>query len=147
MKKALPSSTFTSEEHDILGGRAKILRVKASGDVRQFRMWISDEGKYIRKSLRTKDYDSAVERAEKIVFETLTDLKTGKKLFGITLGKVVAEYINWHFPFGMRRVRLLTTPPSFNPVFAPNRVPRAVFGLAEYVMPSIWLQTAKITAC
>ena len=37
--------------------------------------------------------------------------------------------------------------PSFNPVFAPNRVPRAVFGLAEYVMPSIWLQNAKITAC
>lgn len=63
VKKALPSSTFTSEEHDILGGRAKILRVKASGDVWQFRMWISDEGKYIRKSLRTKDYEYAVERA------------------------------------------------------------------------------------
>jgi len=55
--------------------------------------------------------------------------------------------MNWHFPFGTRRVRLLTKTPSFNPVFAPNRVPRAVFGLAEYVMPSIWLQTAKITAC
>lgn len=86
-------SAFTSEEHDILGGKAKMLRVRQSGDVWQFRMWITDEGKYIRRSLRTRDYHSAVERAEKIVFETLGDIKSGRKIFGITLGELVNAYV------------------------------------------------------
>jgi|TARA_B100001971_G_C18140730_1_gene510247 hypothetical protein len=32
------TSAYTREEHDILGDKAKILRVAASGDVWQFRM-------------------------------------------------------------------------------------------------------------
>ena len=95
MNQANATSSFTTEEHAILGGKAVILRVKQSGDVWQFRMWISDEGRYIRKSLRTRDFESAVERAEKIVFDTLTDIKTGKRIFGITLEQLVQEYINW----------------------------------------------------
>lgn len=89
------SSSFTSEEHDILGGKAKILRVRQSGDVWQFRMWIEEEGKYIRKSLRTRDFESAVERAEKIVFDTLGDIKSGRKIFGITLGELVDAYVQY----------------------------------------------------
>lgn len=89
------SSSFTSEEHDILGGKAKILRVRQSGDVWQFRMWIQEEGKYIRKSLRTRDFESAVERAEKIVFDTLGDIKSGRKIFGITLGELVDAYVQY----------------------------------------------------
>ena len=89
------SSAFTSKEHDVLGGKAKILRVRQSGDVWQFRMWIADEGKYIRQSLRTRDYESAVERAEKIVFDTLGDIKSGRKIFGITLGELVDAYVRY----------------------------------------------------
>ena len=89
------SSSFTSEEHDILGGKAKILRIRQSGDVWQFRMWIDEEGKYIRKSLRTRDFESAVERAEKIVFDTLGDIKSGRKIFGITLGELVDAYLHY----------------------------------------------------
>ena len=92
-------SAFTSEEHDILGGKAKMLRVRQSGDVWQFRMWITDEGKYIRRSLRTRDYHSAVERAEKIVFETLGDIKSGRKIFGITLGEL-ARIIHGSVEYG-----------------------------------------------
>jgi len=55
-------SAYTKEAHDILGGKAQILRVAQSGDVWQVRIWISEEGKYLRKSLRTRDYDAAVER-------------------------------------------------------------------------------------
>ena len=55
--------------------------------------------------------------------------------------------LSWHFPFGTLAVSLLTKTSSFNPVFAPNRGSRAVFGLAEYVMPAILLQNAKITTC
>jgi integrase len=71
------------------------MRVASSGDVWQFRMWISEEGKYIRKSLRTRDYESAVERAEKIVFETMSDIKTGRRIFGLTIDELCDEYIKW----------------------------------------------------
>ena len=89
------TSAFTREEHDILGDKAKIMRVAASGDVWQFRMWIQQEGKYIRKSLRTRDYDTAVERAEEIVFKTFSDIKTGRRIFGATLKELVDEYVKW----------------------------------------------------
>jgi integrase len=56
---------------------------------------ITEEGKYIRKSLKTRDFEAAVERAEKIVFETLSDIKTGRHIFGFTLGELTKEYIKW----------------------------------------------------
>jgi hypothetical protein len=88
--------SWATEEHDILDGRAVILKVpKQSGDVYQFRMWISDEGKYVRKSLKTRDFDTAKQRAEDIVFETMSDIKSGKHLFGISLGELVQEYEGW----------------------------------------------------
>jgi integrase len=88
-------SSFTSEEHDILDGRAKLLRVRASGDVWQFRMWVETEGKYVRKSLKTRDFDTAKEKAEEMVFQTMSDISSGRKIFGITLGELVQEYISW----------------------------------------------------
>jgi hypothetical protein len=45
-----------TEAHEILGGKAIILRTGTSGDVWQFRMWVSEEHKYVRKTLKTRDY-------------------------------------------------------------------------------------------
>ena len=52
----------SSQNHDIFGGKAQILRVPQSGDVWQFRMWISEEKKYLRKSLQTRDFEAANDR-------------------------------------------------------------------------------------
>ena len=41
-------------------------------------MWIADEGKAVRKSLRTRDFEAAVARAETEVLEILSNLSTGK---------------------------------------------------------------------
>jgi len=89
------SSAYAIEEHDILNDRAKILRVRASGDVWQFRMWIEQEGKYIRKSLKTRDFETALKKAEEFVFQTMSDVASGRKIFGITLGELVQEYMKW----------------------------------------------------
>ena len=59
MALAQKKSSFTTEYHDILGDKVKILRVKQSGGVWQFRMWIADEGKYLRKQLKTRDFEAA----------------------------------------------------------------------------------------
>ena len=51
------TGSFTSEEPDILDGKAQISRVaERSGDVWQFRMWVADEKKYIRRSLKSRDF-------------------------------------------------------------------------------------------
>lgn len=38
--KSVDATKFTQISHDILGGKATISRLKPSGDVWQFRMWI-----------------------------------------------------------------------------------------------------------
>ena len=89
------TSAFAVEEHDVLNGKAKLLRLRASGDVWQLRMWIQQEGKYIRKSLKTRDYETALKKGEEIVFQTLSDVASGRKIFGITLGELVEIYKQW----------------------------------------------------
>ena len=83
------------ETHEILGGKALIFRVKASGDIWQFRMWIAEEKKYLRKTLQTTDTDTAIKRAETKYLEIYSDVKTGKKIFGITLSELICAYIAW----------------------------------------------------
>ena len=84
-----------SQQHDILGGKALIFRTKASGEVWQYRMWVAEEKKYVRKSLRTRDLQTAIQRAETEYLQTYADIKSGKKIFGITLGELVNHYIGW----------------------------------------------------
>ena len=83
------------ETHEILGGKALIFRVKASGDIWQFRMWIAEEKKYLRKTLQTTDTSTAIKRAETKYLEIYSDVKTGKKIFGITLSELICAYIAW----------------------------------------------------
>ena len=84
-----------SQQHDILGGKALIFRTKASGEVWQYRMWVAEEKKYVRKSLRTRDLQTAIQRAETEYLQTYADIKSGKKIFGITLGELVNHYVGW----------------------------------------------------
>ena len=51
-------SAFIVEEHDVLGGKAKVLRTAQSGKIYQLRMWVPDEKKYVRETLRTRDLES-----------------------------------------------------------------------------------------
>ena len=65
------------------------------GDVWQFRIWVPNEKKYIRKSLRTRDFQSAQDQAEKMVYEAMSDIHTGRKIFGITLQELCDKYLEW----------------------------------------------------
>lgn len=76
-----------------MGGRAKILRTKQSGQFWQLRMWIAAEQKYLRESLKTTDLETAIERGETRYLEIYSDIKTGRKIFGITLGELVVAYL------------------------------------------------------
>ena len=90
-----PTSPFVTEEHDILGGKGKVVRTKTSGDVYQLRMWIPGESKYYRVTLKTKDLVTAIKRGEDELFRVLGEVHSGKKIFGITLGQLVELYLDW----------------------------------------------------
>ena len=79
----------------LLGGRGEIYRMPRSGQVFQCRIWIQEERKYLRRSLRTTDYETAKQRGEKLVLEILSDVASGRKLFGISLGELVEKYLEW----------------------------------------------------
>jgi integrase len=86
---------FQHSNHEILGGKGKVFRVPNSGDVYQFQMWIPEEKKYLRKSLKTKDLETAMQRGEDLYLQTFSDVKSGRKLFGITLQELSDAYLKW----------------------------------------------------
>ena len=70
-----------------------MFRVKQSGDVFQFRMYVKDEQKHYRKSLRTKDLETALIRGRELGMELSTNVKQGKKVFGMTVEEGVKLYL------------------------------------------------------
>ena len=87
--------SFQHSNHKILGGKAKVFRTPKSGDVYQFQMWVEGEQKHFRKSLRTRDLDTAIIRAEELYLQTYSDISTGRKIFGMTLQQLVDAYLEY----------------------------------------------------
>lgn len=79
----------------LLGDRGEIYRMPRNGDIFQIRVWLPEERKYLRRSLKTPDYATAKIRGEKLILQTHSDISSGKKIFGITLGGLVEEYLKW----------------------------------------------------
>ena len=65
-------------KHDIFDGRAEIHRTATSGGFWHFRMWVAEEKKYVRKSLKTKHLDTAILKAEDEYHNVRSNLKSGK---------------------------------------------------------------------
>jgi len=84
---------YKTEEFTLFEGDVLIYRVNASGDVWQFSTWISQEKKYFRKSLRTKDRELAQERARELFYEIQGKIRIGDKLFDITIREVADRFL------------------------------------------------------
>ena len=82
---------MSTERIDIYGGKATIKQNKFG--VWQFRMWLADEDKYIRQSLRTKDKAKAIADAEALYEDIKYMKRRGKKYYSISIKKAVEMYI------------------------------------------------------
>lgn len=89
------SSDWTYDHHPIFEGEAVIYRTKTSGGNWQFRCRIGDEGKYVRKSLRTKDFETAKLRAKEEVLDIHGNKRAGKKIFGLKIYELVEKFIEF----------------------------------------------------
>jgi hypothetical protein len=80
-----------AEEVKILGGKASIY--KNQYGIWQFRFWLQNDEKYVRKSLRTKVRIYAVEQAEDLYFEIRAEQQKGKKYYAITIKEAVESFL------------------------------------------------------
>ena len=78
-------------EVKILGGKATIYTNKFN--VWQFRHWLRNENKYVRKSLRTKVKTYAIEQAEELYFEIRNEQKKGRKYYSISVKEAVTDFV------------------------------------------------------
>ena len=65
------------------------------GEYWHFRMWLNGEGKYARKSLRTRSQSTAVEKGKEAYLEIFANLKQGKTYFSITTKEGVERYVEY----------------------------------------------------
>jgi integrase len=79
--------------YSIFDGMAEIYRVKYSGDVYQFRYYDQDSRKHYRRSLRTRDLETAINLARDHAMDILGKKKNGVALFGERLIDLISEYI------------------------------------------------------
>ncbi|MDG2197860.1 MAG: hypothetical protein P8O70_13430 [SAR324 cluster bacterium] len=63
------------------------------GDYWQLHMWLEQEGKYARKSLRTRSQSTAVERAKQLYMEISVAQLSGKTYFSLTVKKGFAQFL------------------------------------------------------
>ena len=78
-------------EKNILGDKAIIFL--NDFDVWQFRCWISEEKKYVRKSLKTKDETQATLLAEDTYIQLASRVRSGEKIFGEPLSAAINRFL------------------------------------------------------
>jgi len=92
-RKAKKKNPRMSDVTDLYDGQIRIYRTTHSGDVYQLRMWVSEEKKYIRKSLRTRDKNQAIRIAENDFVLYKARLLKGEKLFSVTAQDLRTKYL------------------------------------------------------
>lgn len=88
----LSSKTFSES---ILDGMGELYLMPRSGDVYQLRIWLPQEKKYLRRSLRTRILEDARRRAKDEVLRVHGDIQVGKKQFGVLLSELIDQYLEW----------------------------------------------------
>lgn len=94
-RKRVSKGNWSTDNHPIMDGQAEIFRVAQSGKVWQFRMWIPEEQKAVRKSLKTRDLETAQKRARELFIEVSSNVQSGKKIFGASLQELSEQFVLW----------------------------------------------------
>jgi hypothetical protein len=76
----------------IYNGNAEVVRTRQSGRNWHFGMWISEERKYVCKTLRTTHLDTAVERADNEFIAIKANVNAGRPIYSPTVWQATDEY-------------------------------------------------------
>jgi integrase len=92
-KKRARQVARMSEVTEIYDGKIRIHKTTHSGDVWQMRMYIAEERKYIRASLRTRDKQVAKTLAENEFIKYRAKLLNGEKIFSLSADELRKKYL------------------------------------------------------
>jgi integrase len=76
-------------------GKIRIFRTTHSGDVYQMSMYIKDEKRYVRKSLKTRDKETAIKIAEDEFIYYRSKLQMGEKIFSLSAEELRNKYLKY----------------------------------------------------
>jgi integrase len=65
------------------------------GDIWHFRMWLTKEQKYVRKSLQTPNAEVAKDKAKELYLSLYADQKSGKTYYSLTVEQGVERYLKY----------------------------------------------------
>ena len=82
-------------EHKFFDDECVVYKTAQSPKIWQCRIWIREDKKYIRKSLKTRHIDTATERAKDLYLEIQGNIRIGKSPFSLTTRKAVDEYLEF----------------------------------------------------
>jgi integrase len=88
----IDSHKFQQEQINLYHGDVKLFR-RQGGGVWQVKIWIKEEQKYLRKSLRTRDEDLARRLAEDEYISVKASRITGQKIFKVALHAIIDEWL------------------------------------------------------
>jgi len=84
-----------SEVEDIFDGHIRIYKTTNSGDVWQLRMYVQEEKRYIRESLKTRDKSVAISRAQDRFIYYQARLRNGEVIFSINAEEFREKYLKY----------------------------------------------------
>lgn len=84
-----------SDVLEIYDGSVRIFKTTNSGDVYQMSMYVKDEKRYVRKSLKTRDKEIAIQLAKKEFIFYEAKLQNGEKLFSLTAEELRDKYLKF----------------------------------------------------
>ena len=88
-------NNWMANVHELFGGDCKIFTSNKSGGVYQLHVWVKDEGKMYRKSLRTKHLETALEKGKEEYINITARVNQGKKIFSDDVTTVAKRFLDW----------------------------------------------------
>ena len=88
-------NNWMANVHQLFDGDCKIFTSNKSGGVHQLHVWVKDEGKMYRKSLRTKHLETALEKGKEEYRNITARVNQGKKIFSDDVTTVAKRFLGW----------------------------------------------------
>ena len=92
-KSSIDSHKHQLDQINLYGGDVKLFTTKDSNGIWHIKIYIHEEKKYFRKSLRTRDEDLARRLAEDEYVQIKAKRLTGQKIFKMPFHKVIDEWL------------------------------------------------------
>jgi hypothetical protein len=90
-------SSWKTESHELFDGDCKALRTNQNGDVYQLHVWVKEEKKLYRRSLRTKHLDTALSKGKEEYINIMSRVSSDKKIFSDDVTTVSKKFLDWKY--------------------------------------------------